>query len=258
MSSDTFNWYEGQWAFDLPDGFGVKAWDGNTYEGQWSKGFRHGNGTMVFSNKAVYTGSWEHDKCNGEGVLDMDGNIYSGTWHNDMLHGSAQVTYTDGGRFEGTFCNGHKEKGKFIFGKTTEKGKIPTDGIYSYEGEWFRGLAHGKGTLVMVDNTTVKGIFEYGTISGDAVSHTKGINIHGTYQNDVREGKINIQFSQKADDTLTGQLTGISLQSTSLGLFQVEPIFPLWSRRIEMELVSIQFPFFSAEKTNNLLPRKRK
>eukprot|EP01127_Copromyxa_protea_P008967 TRINITY_DN2075_c1_g1_i4.p1 TRINITY_DN2075_c1_g1~~TRINITY_DN2075_c1_g1_i4.p1 ORF type:complete len:825 (+),score=170.29 TRINITY_DN2075_c1_g1_i4:307-2781(+) len=224
-------WYEGEWAFDFPEGSGRKLSGGHLYEGNFVRGFKHGYGAQTYTNEVGrYEGGWEFDKRHGEGAFeDLEGNQYVGTWCHDKLHGNATVTYTHGGKFEGIFRDGMREKGRYIGGKG--------DGFSSYEGEWNRGLMHGKGSLV-VGGTTYKGSFENGTLIGDCtVSNTQGWVIHAVFFNDFKDGKITMNFNNsKGDEPLTGVLMSNTLMHNTDLIFNVEPTIPLLGRRLDCEL----------------------
>ena len=57
--------YEGHWADDNRDGYGVlKLQRGDVYEGEWRDDKMHGHGTLRHYEGSVYQGIWE----NGERV----------------------------------------------------------------------------------------------------------------------------------------------------------------------------------------------
>ena len=70
-------------------GRGLMVWpDGSQYEGEWKDNERHGEGSHLTSNGAIYQGRFVHGVKEGPGVLTyIDGNSYVGDWENDNIKG---------------------------------------------------------------------------------------------------------------------------------------------------------------------------
>eukprot|EP01126_Amoeba_proteus_P004490 TRINITY_DN11496_c0_g1_i16.p1 TRINITY_DN11496_c0_g1~~TRINITY_DN11496_c0_g1_i16.p1 ORF type:complete len:130 (-),score=27.56 TRINITY_DN11496_c0_g1_i16:50-439(-) len=128
-------------------------------------------------------------------------------------------------------ANGLKEKGRY----TGCKG----DSVQSYEGEWSRGMIHGKGILILGDGTTYKGSFDHGTATGDCiVTYQVGIVTHTCFVNDVKEGKVSINLY---NDSVSGVMMSNTLMHAT-GYTMVEPSLPLWGRETEKDYFSVYRP----------------
>ena len=58
------------------------------YEGDLKKGKRHGQGTLVYNDGAVYIGEWKNNKKHGHGTHTYgNGDEYTGEWKNGVRHG---------------------------------------------------------------------------------------------------------------------------------------------------------------------------
>ncbi len=134
--------YEGEFADDMFDGYGVKKWDCNVhyYKGEWKQGRYHGkgirddyngiwdgewvnghiNGNGTFTSKKgwVFTGrAVEHWEIEGTGTITFpNGDVYVGevgssydSMGNLSMHGEGTYTYSDGSTYQGTFHYGHRK-----------------------------------------------------------------------------------------------------------------------------------------------------
>ena len=102
--------YAGEFANDKRDGQGTMTWtNGAVYEGEWKDGIRSGQGTYTFAkddkyNRRDYTGQWENDKPNGQGTMTWtNGNVYEGEWKDGSRDGYGKHTAADGTVHEGTW-----------------------------------------------------------------------------------------------------------------------------------------------------------
>ena len=79
---------------------------GSTYEGQMKGGFRHGRGTMEWTDSAKYEGDWQMGYACGKGTFyHADGDIYEGIWNNNKCNGYGVYTNKKGARYEGYWKN---------------------------------------------------------------------------------------------------------------------------------------------------------
>jgi len=110
MSADGVEYYEGQFAREAMDGFGIRKWrDGSYYEGQWSAGRKDGEGRFVdATSNRTYDGNWKDGRRHGRGFqIFENGDKYDGRWANGMQHGSGRYFFAaDGSVFEGQWSNG--------------------------------------------------------------------------------------------------------------------------------------------------------
>ncbi len=102
--------YAGEFANDKRDGQGTMTWtNGAVYEGEWKDGIRSGQGTYTFAkddkyNRRDYTGQWENDKPSGQGTMTWtNGNVYEGEWKDGLRDGYGKHTAADGTVHEGTW-----------------------------------------------------------------------------------------------------------------------------------------------------------
>ena len=106
-----------------------------SYEGDWSEeGLRHGRGTQVMNDGALYEGYWSNDETNGRGrLIHSNGDYYEGEFKNAMHHGY------------GIYKSGNDSK---------------------YEGQFFENLMHGEGIETYSDNAVFKGKYKKGKKNG--------------------------------------------------------------------------------------------
>ena len=111
---------------DCEDGMGVYNYpNGDVYFGKFHRGFRHGNGILIFNDgRDKYDGEWIAGRRSGEGkeVLKSVDMEKSGQFYDDELHGIARIKYSDGS---------------------------------SYQGSWERGKRHGRGSFWSSDSKNV-------------------------------------------------------------------------------------------------------
>ena len=64
----------------------------STYNGEWLGGFRHGKGTMIFSDGTTYEGQWQLGLAHGQGRLEvMNGTLYEGEWSFSRAYGQGRL-----------------------------------------------------------------------------------------------------------------------------------------------------------------------
>lgn len=158
------------------------------YVGTFKDGYFHGHGIYEYSDgkgQCKYNGSFHYGKRCGLGIfLDSSGNEWNGTWVDDSFTGEGQVNMTNGDRLIGEFknnkleCtssiieyhNGDRYEGPCHAGKMDGSvvGKYSFHGRSKayYEGLFFRGLKHGKGTFCYEDGSIYKGDFYEDNITG--------------------------------------------------------------------------------------------
>jgi hypothetical protein len=175
--------YEGEWARDLPDGFGVKRWsNGDSYSGNWKQGYTHGHGVYSWGIGDRYDGNYDEGKRNGEGTYYYaDGSTYVGSWLNHKQHGFGKRKYLNGNSYEGEWCEGNLEgKGTFIWQDNSDyHGDV-------YTGYWRDNSEHGQGEYRSVFGTVYSGVYNMGTRQGNgSFTHADGYSWAGTWHNDI-------------------------------------------------------------------------
>lgn len=83
----------------------------STYDGEWLGGFRHGRGTMIFSDGTTYEGQWQLGVAHGHGRLEvMNGTIYDGEWAFSRAYGKGKlIDSTDNTQYVGDFALDRKD-----------------------------------------------------------------------------------------------------------------------------------------------------
>jgi hypothetical protein len=82
----------------------VKLENGAVYIGEWDvqTNQRHGRGTMIFDDGAIFEGTWRQGAAFGQGRhIHADGDYYEGSYLNDMVCGIGTLHHNDGTRYEG-------------------------------------------------------------------------------------------------------------------------------------------------------------
>src|SRR5690606_17570586 len=113
--------YEGQWAHDLQNGYGVEKWadgsqyagifenghkklgvytwnDGGTYRGQWEDSEIQGLGHYKGANGRIFNGEWKKS-FKVFGAHYYEGQIYEGSYKKDKKSGFGVFTWPDGKRY---------------------------------------------------------------------------------------------------------------------------------------------------------------
>ncbi|NXY62502.1 R10B2 protein, partial [Callaeas wilsoni] len=87
--------YTGQWACGIQHGCGIHTWFlermhmsqyplRNEYVGDFVKGERHGRGTFIYADGAMYSGEWDCNKKHGKGIFVFkNGHVFQGEFVND-------------------------------------------------------------------------------------------------------------------------------------------------------------------------------
>jgi len=170
--------------------------DGGTYFGTISRNDRlpNGFGKMLYSNQRRYEGEWRDGRWHGHGKLENpDGDCYEGTFVYDEMHGSGTYTWKNGNVYRGAFnegkrhgtgkfefANGNVYEGDFVNGRFEGKGSFEFDGGF-YEGQWRRGVYHGKGFLLYADGSHYNGPFVNGVAHGQGEVTSANGAVHKGY-----------------------------------------------------------------------------
>ena len=126
--------------------------DGTSYDGFTLSGIYDGQGTIRWTNGAMYIGGWLKGKKHGVGEYKYpDGTVYKGDWENDLYDGNGSIKFTNGTSYTGGFKEG-KFHGKgtlnWVFGvdfvSTFNRNNFTnvtddTDGNYLWTGEFDSG-----------------------------------------------------------------------------------------------------------------------
>jgi len=183
--------YIGSWSRGERDGRGVlKLRNGDSYEGDFVKSYFFGRGRYTYAGGGYYDGEfmrfkggYDHGACfpdpdgkkNGRGVrVWVGGDRYEGEWVDDHPSGLGVIRKVDGGKFEGHFKHGQRVgPGLESWGnlqnvpfKCPMGHKHDGFGFCTYEGEYYDGFFHGKGTFKCVDGRKYEGEWRRGRRHG--------------------------------------------------------------------------------------------
>ena len=116
------------------------------YIGEFKHDFKHGLGTMKYSNGDVYEGEYRNDKRHGFGryiylSISQDSLLYIGQFQSDTMNGEGKMIFKDKTEFNGKFKNNrmHDEDATFKYangdiyhGGIAHNFKHSKDGEYIY------------------------------------------------------------------------------------------------------------------------------
>lgn len=158
--------------------------DKTTYEGNFFEGYKNGQGKLVFKDGAYYEGNFEKNFFNGKGKFYFkDGRNYNGDWKKNTMDGKGVFNWGNECKYTGDYRNNKREgNGVYSFGCNL------------YDGNWFNGMPHGEGTLLL-DGLRIVGHFRYGKIL--EMKEGRGVNREMT-QKFTMDSKIN---NKSFDDT---------------------------------------------------------
>ncbi|GAX16396.1 hypothetical protein FisN_10Hh371 [Fistulifera solaris] len=181
----------GSSAFVPDDSVAIKT---AVYEGGYnSKGEKHGEGVMAWSNGDVFKGAFVNDKRCGHGTIEFngvnqDGGEYVGEWRDDKMHGDGTRRYPNGDMYVGNFDEGKREgEGRFYF----SNGDM-------YFGQWKNNQMHGPGHYYFSSGTRFEGMFLFNRRNGKGKTQggsSGSIDIF-QYINDERVGQ-GVRFDAK-------------------------------------------------------------
>lgn len=131
--------------------------DGSIFYGIKTNNLKNGKGILINANKKNYAGEFKNGKKDGFGILkDFDGQIiYEGNWKCNKYHG------------KGKLINIEKKMSNKLF--NYKNMDSIQDNWSKYEGEFFNGLYHGIGVLVLNSSKSFQGEFKQGYIHGHGV-----------------------------------------------------------------------------------------
>lgn len=187
---ETNGFYQDTIPLDEVSDFTLFDTSGNSgvYSGTISRktGKPHGYGRISYcsdhkDHTISYEGEWNQGQWNGQGsVARKNGDTYSGSFCDDQFHGHGEYIHYDSQRvFHGRFVMGHRIDGKMTY----------SDGSV-YEGSWYCGKRHGKGTYRFSDGSIYKGEFFGDQMSGHGqLIWPDGSRFVGEFQKGRRHGK---------------------------------------------------------------------
>jgi hypothetical protein len=175
----TYKYYEGTISNGIPNGEGIFIYpNDDRYEGGVLHGLPSGRGMFLFSNNDRYEGSITQGVPSGYGTFTLaSGDRYTGNVKEGHPHGNGTFTFSNGNVYTGEFylgqvrgqgvftAGGVRCTGTFYSSQLTGKGtcSFPTGASYrSYNGEFRRGRADGRGSAVFSDGTQFTGEFRQG------------------------------------------------------------------------------------------------
>jgi hypothetical protein len=180
------------------------------YEGEFKNDLRDGRGTAYYYDKEKYFGTWYDNNriYNREGrIFSGNGTKYDGEWKNNLKEGKGTMYYGDSCSYEGEWKHDYK-CGRGVF---TWKDNSNINNVVIYNGDFFKGLRDGRGSISYSDSTCHEEKKYFGEWKQDK-KHGNGSMIYwnkaeyiGNWADDQRHGKgvyirhINAKQSEKYD-----------------------------------------------------------
>lgn len=156
-----------------------------TYKGKfWRNQLRHGNQTFVKTEKTgtakTYIGYFENNEWHGKGLAIFGDHSFKGNFKKGRPDGWIEEIDEGVLRFNGTYKNGDREKGRLVRSNGDE-----------YEGEFKEGKYHGQGRLVSSSCGTVyEGELNMGDYHGQgSLKLPNGDILTGEFKKDKLNGR---------------------------------------------------------------------
>jgi hypothetical protein len=247
-----------------------------TYTGTLLYGFRHGQGTMNYSNGDIYTGHWYKDRREGYGeLISKNGTtIYKGDWWEDKMHGTGTMTFKSKGqnehlKYEGqfeandfslgkmTYVNGDVYEGKWSFIERQGKGKMTYIDGNIYEGEWRDDNIEGKGKMTYASGDIYDGQWDSNKRKGKGkMTYASGDVYEGDWVNDERHGKGKMTYVN--GDVYNGKwkkdkTVDYNLRSRALKKLKFPLIVPPNETAVDIIEGSVNIKEYLEESPDNLL-----
>ncbi len=202
---DTSRRWEGEWKGNKLNGKGdtIDVAQGSREIGTFVNNRLHCNDAVVINaNGSRYEGCMRYGKKHGatghysyKDHVSVSGNgngsgksFYTGSWHQNLMHGIGTRRYIDGSTFRGDIVRGKicghgtmhygnetcmdeksKYTGSWMDGTWHGYGELiygPKSNCDSYEGEFYKGIFHGKGKLKYRNGRVYDGYFKSGMRNG--------------------------------------------------------------------------------------------
>ena len=161
------------------DGEGtLRFTDGALYHGNFRGGKFNGTGTLTYPDGSVYRGRFRDQLQDGKGLLtDAEGNRYEGQWQAGKRHGEGHVTFHDGGEIAGfwvedklngqvaySFANRDRYEGEMADDMLNGYGQMVYANGDRYAGFWVDGKRYGRGMLRYANGSEVDGDWKNGEL----------------------------------------------------------------------------------------------
>jgi antitoxin component YwqK of YwqJK toxin-antitoxin module len=139
-----------------------------------------GNGIATFKNGDRYAGYFKSGKRDGTGTyIWADGDRYEGEWKDDLKDGIGTFTQADGNLYEGEWQKG----------VAAGKGIMILSSGDRYEGDFKNNLQDGKGTFTWADGDRYEGEWSEGDMNGKGIQiYANGNRYEGNYKDDLKDG----------------------------------------------------------------------
>ncbi len=185
---------------------------GYFYEGEWVKGFRNGQGTVIWPNGNKYIGEQKLGKLHGKGKFfsqadnQFKGDTYVGEYKEGKKHGKGTYFYANGNKYVGDYKNDYPNgHGTFLYLADNEfkgfthsgqykNGKREGYGIFTYpngsrhEGNYINDRREGIGTYFHSNGNIYSGSFKKGKYNGfGTFTFANGAKYEGQF----KDGKYN-------------------------------------------------------------------
>ena len=180
--------YDGDWADDEANGYGIKYFEDQKYEGDFKDGEYHGQGKFYYGTH-IYEGEWRQGVEHGLGLeIYNDGSRIKGTFVHGMLEGYVEIEYYDGDTYKGNMRAGKKDgNGVYTYADRTE-----------YDGQYKAGSWHGRGIMTYPDGEKHIGEYLSGELHGEATRiYSNGAKETGSCHYGLKHGEH--VYTDKAD-----------------------------------------------------------
>ena len=227
-------WFKNQFVCDdQRHPIGYRLINGAEYIGDLRKFAAHGSGTLKHYNGYNFTGSFQRGIISGKGAMRVAGHLLEGMFENGILvegvhqlpngtvfYGkpapvcrwtgpSIRIQYADGRNYDGEVLNGCPD-GRGRMTSAAMPGCPPA----FYEGEFTRGVRHGRGALTLPNGDVVDGDFSDGIFVGPGAMRSAdgcGILEASTWKDGSPDGQGSLRFpggTRYVGEFCAGEMTG--------------------------------------------------
>ena len=195
--------YEGAYVNSVREGHGTYSLPCKmSYSGAWRRNVPHGEGVLITPGTGQYSGHYEHGVKTGFGkYLWENGTAYFGEWRGGLMEGRGVIYFKGDMKAEAllqasvelTLYDVHLEP---IAQNCRYNTTLPNIKGGKYDGEWRRGLMHGKGTLTFSDGCTYTGEWDEAAMTGKGVmSYLSADTYHGMFLHSRRQGMGELHYA---------------------------------------------------------------
>jgi len=168
---------------------------------------------MIYTNTDTYDGQWRNGYRHGQGAMVCQEGTYFGQWQKDLKDGIGRMDYCDGSVYEGSFFEG-KKHGKGTW--TIKSDSVKCAGIASYIGDWVNDIREGLGELTFSTGDKYIGALEGGVPHGNGkMILPNKISFSAKFTNGMIDGKVEMSNEKgeivhlDSDGQVLGEVDGV-------------------------------------------------